>query len=162
MRDHLPGSQTVNPPPAANPFGVSVSRALAEDWQKIGKSAVLRATTSSMDERAHDGTTQEHTGPATTVLETVVNLEETGPSESRNPGSQPHRAEGVGLEPTRPFGQRFSRLSLKRLAVTTGRAEGVHTPAHHRRDAHLSIRGQARGCGSRSTPWSSARRAPLA
>src|ERR671918_1218954 len=53
-------------------------------------------------------TTPYHPGPATTVFGTVVRLEDSDNSGSRKPRSEAVFAEGVGLEPTSPFGQRFS------------------------------------------------------
>ena len=65
---------------------------------------------------ALDATTQDHPGPATTVFGTVAPVEESGKAKTQKPRSEGHFAEGVGLEPTSPFGQRFSRPSACQLA----------------------------------------------
>src|ERR687891_1753101 len=62
----------------------------------------------SHDEHGSDSTNQEGPGRATTVFGTVVRLEDSDNSGSRKPRSEAVFAEGVGLEPTSPFGQRFS------------------------------------------------------
>jgi hypothetical protein len=69
------------------------------------------------EQHRSDRTSQEDPGPATTVFGTVVRLGDTYKAGiAKECRSKAHLAEGVGLEPTSPCGQRFSSYELVVLA----------------------------------------------